>query len=65
MKEKINSLQLSNTFLLCILSSSIGLSLFTTIKITGHDSYIGVAIGALIGIIPLLFFLYIFNYSII
>ena len=63
MKEKINSLQFTNTFILCILSSSIGLSLYTTIKIAGHDSYIGVLIGAFLGLIPLLLFMYIFNYE--
>lgn len=63
MKEKINSLQFTNTFILCILSSSIGLSLYTTIKIAGHDSYIGVLIGAFLGLIPLILFMYIFNYE--
>lgn len=63
MKEKINSLELSSIFTLCIISSSIGLSLYTTIKMTGIDSYISVLIGALIGIIFLLIFFYIFNYE--
>lgn len=63
MKEKINSLQFTNTFILCILSSSIGLSLYTTIKIAGHDSYIGVLIGSLLGLIPLLVFMYILSYE--
>ena len=63
MKEKINSLQFANTFILIILSSSIGLSLFTTIRAASIDSYFCIIIGSIIGIIPLLFFLYIFNYE--
>ncbi len=63
MKEKINALQFSSSFLLCILSSTIGLSLYTTIKIASIDTYISVAIGSVLGIIPLLLFLYIFNYE--
>lgn len=63
MKEKINSLQFVNTYILCIISASIGLSLFTTIKIAGHNSYIGTLLGILMGLIPLFFFLYIFNYK--
>ena len=63
MKEKINSLQFVNTYILCIISASIGLSLFTTIKIAGHNSYIGTLLGIFMGLIPLFFFLYIFNYK--
>ncbi len=63
MKEKIGSFQLSSAFILCMVSSSIGLSLHTTIKLAGIDSYISVAIGSLMGILPLLLFLYIFNYK--
>lgn len=63
MKEKINSLQFVNTYILCIISSSIGLSLFTTIKIAGHNSYIGTLTGIFMGLIPLFLFIYIFNYK--
>jgi len=63
MKEKINSLQFVNTYTLCIISASIGLSLFTTIKLAGHDSYIGTLLGIFMGLIPLFLFLYIFNYK--
>ena len=63
MKEKINSFQFSSTYFLCIVSASIGLSLFTTIRIAGHDSYIGTLCGIFLGLLPLLFFLYIFNYK--
>ena len=63
MKEKINSIQFTSTYILCLVSSSIGLSLYTTIKLAGHDSYIGTLTGIFMGIIPLLLFLYIFNYK--
>lgn len=63
MKEKINSLQFVNTYILCIISASIGLSLFTTIELAGHDSYIGTLCGIFMGLIPLFLFLYIFNYK--
>ncbi len=64
MKEKINSIQLASIFTLLIFSSSIGISLYTTIKIASIDSYISVFLGGLLGIIPLLLVLYIFNYDI-
>lgn len=63
MKEKINSLQLTSSFILIIISSSIGLSLYTTIRIASIDSYLSVLIGSLLGIIPFLIFLYIFNFK--
>ena len=58
MKEKINSIQLASIFTLLIFSSSIGISLYTTIKIASIDSYISVFLGGLLGIIPLLLVLY-------
>lgn len=63
MKEKINSVQFTSIFTLCIVSSSIGLSLYTTIKIAGIDSYFSVISGSIMGIIPMLIFMYIFNYE--
>lgn len=63
MKEKINSLQFASIFTLCIISSSIGLSLYTTIKIAGIDSYFSVIFGSIMGLIPLFIFMYIFNYE--
>lgn len=63
MKEKINSIQLVSAFILMIVSSSIGLSLYTTIRVASIDSYICVLVGSLLGIIPFIIFLYIFNYE--
>ena len=58
MKEKISSSELSSTLLLCIVSSSIGLNIFTTIRLAGINSYISVLIGTILGIIPLFIFIY-------
>lgn len=63
MKEKINSIQFASAYTLCIISASIGLSLYTTIRLAGHNSYIGTLTGIVMGLIPLFFFLYIFNYE--
>lgn len=63
MLQKIDSYEYTSLFILTYLSSSIGLSLYTTIKYASIDSYIGVLIGSIIGIIPLLIFIYIFNYK--
>ena len=63
MKEKISSIGFVSTYILCLVSSSIGLSLYTTIKLAGHNSYIGTLTGIFMGLIPLLLFLYIFNYK--
>lgn len=64
MKEKINSIQLSSLFTLLILSSTIGLSSYPTIKIAGLDSYISIGLGSILGIIPLILLIYISNYEI-
>lgn len=63
MLKKIDSYEYISLFILTYLSSSIGLSLYTTIKYASVDSYIGIFIGSIIGIIPLLLFIYIFNYK--
>ena len=63
MKNKISNFEVFSIFVLSIVSSTIGLSLYMTIKIASIDSYIGVIIGTIIGIIPFLIFLLIFNYK--
>ena len=63
MLKKIDNYEYTSLFILTYLSSSIGLSLYTTIKYASIDSYIGVLIGSIIGIIPLLIYLYILNYE--
>lgn len=64
MKEKITNLELTSTMFLLLFSCSLGLAPYITIKIAGIDAYIGVIIGSLLGIIPLLLLLYLFNYEI-
>lgn len=64
MKEKINNLELSSTIFLILFSCTIGIAPYTTIKIAGINSYIGILIGTIIGLIPLLMFIYISNYEI-
>ena len=63
MKTKINNLELSSTLFLLIFSCTLGIAPLISIRICGINSYISVLIGALIGIIPLCIFLYIFNYE--
>ena len=64
MKEKINNLELSSTIFLILFSCTIGIAPYTTIKIAGINAYIGVIIGTIIGLVPLLMFIYISNYEI-
>ena len=61
MKEKITNLELTSTMFLLLFSCSLGLAPYITIKIAGIDAYIGVMIGTLLGIIPLLLLLYLFH----
>ena len=61
MKKKISSPQMFSIFILCFISSLVDISFYTIIKFATVDSYISVFIGTIIGIIPLLIFLYIFN----
>lgn len=63
MLKKINSLEYQSILVLCLLSSSIGISLYTTIKYSSIDSYISILIGNIIGLIPLFIFIYILNYE--
>lgn len=64
MKEKINNLELSSTIFLILFSCTIGIAPYITIEIAGINSYIGILIGTIIGLIPLLMFIYISNYEI-
>lgn len=64
MKEKINNLDISSILFLQLFSCSLGIAPYITIKITGIDAYISIIIGTIIGIIPILILIYIFNYEI-
>lgn len=63
MIKKIDNYEYSSLFILTFLSSSIGISLYTTIKYASIDSYIGVAISTIFSIIPLTVFFLILNYK--
>ena len=63
MLKKIDNYEYTSLFILTYLSSSIGLSLYTTIKHASINSYIGVAISIITSIIPLLVFLFILKYK--
>ena len=61
MKEKIASNSFLSMIILSIISSSIGISMYTVIKTSSIDCYISILIGELLGLIPLFIFIYIFN----
>lgn len=63
MLKKINILEYQSLLILCSLSSSLGISLYYTVKFSSIDSYIAILIGNIIGFIPLFIFIYIFNYE--
>lgn len=63
MPKKIDSYEFTSLLILNFLSSSIGLSLYTTIKYASINSYIGVLISSITSIIPLLIFIIILNYK--
>jgi len=58
---KINSLQFSTLFSFTILSTLIGIGFNNVINIAKADSYISIIIAYIIGFIPLLLFIYLFN----
>lgn len=61
MQKKISSPQFFGLFLFCFIASSMDISLYLMIKMVSFDSYISVFIGNIIGIVPLVIFIYIFN----
>ena len=61
MKEKINNLDISSILFLQLFSCSLGIAPYITIKITGIDAYISIIIGTIIGIIPILMKLLVWN----
>lgn len=62
-KNKINSLQLGSLILCPILSASLGIGLYNAIQIAKVDSYIGIFISSILGIIPLLLIIYISKFE--
>lgn len=58
---KINSLQFGTLVSFAILSTLIGIGFNNLINIAKLDSYISIIIGYIIGFVPILLFLYLFN----
>ena len=58
---KINSLQFGTLVSFTILSTLIGIGFNNVTKFAKVDSYISIILGYVIGFIPILFFLYLFN----
>lgn len=63
MKEKINCLQFGSTFILVIVSSFMGIGIYSLVRASGVDSYISVLMAAILGIPLILLFLYIASYE--
>lgn len=61
--KKITNFELGSIVYFLLRAYFVGISLNTLILISKQDSWCSIIIGAIIGIIPLLMFLYIFNYE--
>ena len=59
--NKINSLQFGTLFSFTILSTLIGIGFNNVTRIAKVDSYISIIIAYIIGFIPLILFIYLFN----
>lgn len=62
-KEKVSNIGYSSLIIFPILALFSGIGTHNTIKISGVDSYISVLLAYILGFIPLLLFLLIFNYK--
>lgn len=60
-KWKINSLQFGTFISFTILSTLIGIGINNVTKIAKVDSYLSIAFAYILGFIPILFFIYLFN----
>ena len=63
MNKKINCLQYSSMMILVIISSFLGIGIFSIIKSSGIDSYIGLILGFIIGLFIIFIQLHIFSYE--
>lgn len=63
MKNKINCLQYSTMLILIMVSSFMGIGIYSLVRAAGIDAYITVLLGIIVGIPTLLLFLYIANYE--
>lgn len=63
MKNKINCLQYSTMLILIVVSSFMGIGIYSLVRAAGIDAYITILLGIIIGLPVLLLFLYIANYE--
>ncbi len=63
MKNKINCLQYNTMLILIVVSSFMGIGVYSLVRAAGIDAYITVLLGVMIGIPALLLFLYIASYE--
>lgn len=63
MKNKINCLQYSTMLILIMVSSFMGIGVYSLVRSAGIDAYITILLGIIVGIPMLLLFLYIANYE--
>lgn len=63
MKNKINCLQYSTMLILIMVSSFMGIGIFSLVRAAGIDAYITILLGIFVGLPALLLFLYIANYE--
>ena len=61
--KKITNLQLASLIYFIMHANFIGITFNSISKILKEDSYLGILLGSIIGLIPLLIYLYIFNYE--
>ncbi len=63
MKGKINCLQYSTIMIIILVSSFMGIGVYSLVKAAGVDAYLSILLAAIIGIPVLLLFLYINSYE--
>lgn len=63
MKNKINCLQYSTMLILIMVSSFMGIGVYSLVRAAGIDAYITILFGVVVGIPALLLFLYIASYE--
>ena len=63
MKHKINCLQYSTMMILIVVSSFMGIGIYSLVRAAGVDAYLTILLGILIGIPALFLFLYISSYE--
>lgn len=63
MKNKINCLQYNTMLIIIMVSSFMGIGIYSLVRAAGIDAYITILLGVIVGIPALLLFLYIASYE--